>query len=78
MLLHGGGGHNSLNMLILLCRANGDNKHCRKLLQRALNSVTDWPESIVEAYVNFEREEGKKGLNIQFSLSIKDNVTQWF
>ncbi|XP_034337393.2 squamous cell carcinoma antigen recognized by T-cells 3 isoform X2 [Magallana gigas] len=39
-------------------RAYGDNKHCRKLLNRALNVVTDWPEAIVEAMINFEREEG--------------------
>lgn len=39
-------------------RSFGDHKHCRKILQRALNSVTDWPDYIVEAYVNFEREEG--------------------
>ncbi|XP_048775052.2 squamous cell carcinoma antigen recognized by T-cells 3-like [Ostrea edulis] len=39
-------------------RAYGDNKHCRKLLNRALNVVTDWPEGIVEAMINFEREEG--------------------
>ncbi|XP_046344381.2 squamous cell carcinoma antigen recognized by T-cells 3-like isoform X2 [Haliotis rufescens] len=39
-------------------RMCGDNKHCRRLLQKALNSVTDWPESITEAYINFEREEG--------------------
>ena len=39
-------------------RCYGDNKHCRKVLQRALNSVSDWPESIVEAFINFEREEG--------------------
>ena len=28
------------------------------MLGRALNSVTDWPEYIVDAYVMFEREEG--------------------
>ncbi|KAK6189074.1 hypothetical protein SNE40_005118 [Patella caerulea] len=39
-------------------RAYGDNMHCRKLLQKAVNSVTDWPESITQAYINFEREEG--------------------
>ncbi|CAC5388461.1 SART3 [Mytilus coruscus] len=44
--------------LCLFCRCYGDNKHCRKLLQRALNSVSDWPESIVDAFINFEREEG--------------------
>jgi len=43
----------------MLCtRAHGDVKHCRKLFQRILNSVSDWPESISEAYVQFEREEG--------------------
>lgn len=40
-------------------RVYGDSKHCRRVLQRALNSVTDWPESIVDAYINFERLEGK-------------------
>ena len=39
-------------------RAYGDHKHCRKILSRALNSVTDWPEYVVDAYVMFEREEG--------------------
>ncbi|OWF39137.1 squamous cell carcinoma antigen recognized by T-cells 3-like [Mizuhopecten yessoensis] len=39
-------------------RMYGNNKHCRRVLTRALNSVTDWPESVVEAYTNFEREEG--------------------
>jgi hypothetical protein len=43
-----------------LLRAYGDNKHCRKLLNRALNVVTDWPEGIVEAMINFEREEGQE------------------
>ncbi|KAL4224155.1 Squamous cell carcinoma antigen recognized by T-cells 3 [Mactra antiquata] len=39
-------------------RLYGDNKHCRRVLQKALNSVTDWPESIVDAYINFERING--------------------
>ncbi|XP_059162213.1 squamous cell carcinoma antigen recognized by T-cells 3-like [Physella acuta] len=39
-------------------RMYGDSKHCRRILQKALNSVTDWPESIIQAYINFEREEG--------------------
>ena len=42
-----------------VCRAYGNAKHCRKLFQRVLNSVSDWPESISEAYMQFEREEGK-------------------
>ncbi|KAI8782889.1 squamous cell carcinoma antigen recognized by T-cells 3-like isoform X3 [Biomphalaria glabrata] len=39
-------------------RMFGDSKHCRRILQKALNSVTDWPESITQAYIQFEREEG--------------------
>lgn len=30
----------------------------RKLYQRALASVKDWPESIANAWINFERDEG--------------------
>ena len=44
--------------LSFLYRAFGDHKHCRKILQRALNSVNDWPESICDTYISFEREEG--------------------
>ena len=39
-------------------RTFGDTKHCRKILQRAVNSASDWPESVCDALVNFEREEG--------------------
>ncbi|XP_072043836.1 LOW QUALITY PROTEIN: squamous cell carcinoma antigen recognized by T-cells 3-like [Amphiura filiformis] len=39
-------------------RTFGDNKHCRKILHRAVNSASDWPESVCDALVNFEREEG--------------------
>ncbi|KAK7506101.1 hypothetical protein BaRGS_00002823 [Batillaria attramentaria] len=39
-------------------RTFGDAKHCRRILQRALNSVTDWLECITQAYIDFEREEG--------------------
>lgn len=46
----------------IINRAYGDNKHCRKLLNRALNVVTDWPEAIVEAMINFEREEGMNAI----------------
>ena len=44
---------------LIFFRTYGDNKHCRRVLQRALNSVNDWPESIIDAYINFEREEGR-------------------
>lgn len=30
----------------------------RKLYQKALNSVKDWPESIANAWIDFERDEG--------------------
>jgi len=49
--------HTSFTVFIV-CRAHGNSKHCRKLFQRILNSVSDWPESISEAYIQFEREEG--------------------
>jgi len=39
-------------------RSFGDVKHCRKLFQKAVNSVSDWPESVFQAYISFEREEG--------------------
>ncbi|GFO32792.1 squamous cell carcinoma antigen recognized by t-cells 3 [Plakobranchus ocellatus] len=56
------GGHGAEAALWLqyyrLERMFGDVKHCRRILQKALNSVTDWPESITQAYINFEREEG--------------------
>lgn len=36
----------------------GDSKHCRKILHRAVNAVSDWPEQICEALLMFERVEG--------------------
>ncbi|XP_077995883.1 spliceosome associated factor 3, U4/U6 recycling protein-like [Glandiceps talaboti] len=39
-------------------RAYGDNKHCRKVLVKAVNSTSDWPELVCEALTNFERQEG--------------------
>jgi len=48
----------TFRLLYIIFRQFGDSKHCRKVLQRALNSVTDWPESVVDAYINFERLEG--------------------
>lgn len=45
--------------LHFVIRACGDAGHCRRILQQALNSVTDWPEYITKAYIDFEREEGK-------------------
>ncbi|KAJ8676580.1 hypothetical protein QAD02_012367 [Eretmocerus hayati] len=43
---------------ISLERCYGDTKHLRKLFQKALASVKDWPESIANAWLNFERDEG--------------------
>ncbi|XP_067938564.1 squamous cell carcinoma antigen recognized by T-cells 3-like [Watersipora subatra] len=39
-------------------RQYGDQKHCIKVLQRALKAVTDWPESLCSEYLRFVREEG--------------------
>ncbi|XP_066592775.1 squamous cell carcinoma antigen recognized by T-cells 3-like [Prorops nasuta] len=43
---------------ISLERCYGDTKHLRKLYQKALTSVKDWPESIANAWIDFERDEG--------------------
>ncbi|XP_054004935.1 squamous cell carcinoma antigen recognized by T-cells 3-like [Hylaeus anthracinus] len=43
---------------ISLERCYGDTKHLRKLYQKALTAVKDWPESIANAWINFERDEG--------------------
>ncbi|XP_076243028.1 spliceosome associated factor 3, U4/U6 recycling protein isoform X2 [Calliopsis andreniformis] len=43
---------------ISLERCYGDTKHLRKLYQKALNSVKDWPESIANSWLDFERDEG--------------------
>ena len=43
---------------MFVSRAHGNHKHCTKILQDAVNSVSDWPESLFEAYINYEREEG--------------------
>ena len=39
-------------------RCYGDTKHLRKLFQKALTSVKDWPESIANSWIDFERDEG--------------------
>lgn len=39
-------------------RLHGDSKHCRKILHRAVNAVSDWPEHVCETLVMFERLEG--------------------
>ena len=43
---------------ISLERCYGDTKHLRKLYQKALSSVKDWPESIATSWLDFERDEG--------------------
>ncbi|XP_070573008.1 squamous cell carcinoma antigen recognized by T-cells 3-like [Ptychodera flava] len=39
-------------------RAFGDIKHSRKVLIKAVQSSSDWPESVCEALLTLEREEG--------------------
>ncbi|XP_076749352.1 spliceosome associated factor 3, U4/U6 recycling protein [Xylocopa sonorina] len=43
---------------ISLEKCYGDTKHLRKLFQKALTSVKDWPESIATSWLDFERDEG--------------------
>ncbi|XP_043267085.1 squamous cell carcinoma antigen recognized by T-cells 3-like isoform X2 [Venturia canescens] len=43
---------------ISLEKCYGDTKHLRKLYQKALSAVKDWPESIVNSWIDFERDEG--------------------
>ncbi|KAK2180910.1 hypothetical protein NP493_420g02015 [Ridgeia piscesae] len=54
---HGSEAHMWLEFFSLE-RSHGNHKHCTKILQDAVNSVSDWPESLFEAYINYEREEG--------------------
>lgn len=46
------------SLISLILRAFGDSKHLRRLFARALTSTQDWPESIGNAWLNFERDEG--------------------
>ncbi|XP_078586646.1 spliceosome associated factor 3, U4/U6 recycling protein-like isoform X1 [Branchiostoma floridae x Branchiostoma japonicum] len=39
-------------------RSYGDVERSRKVLQKAVSKASDWPESVCEALINFEREEG--------------------
>ncbi|XP_011296923.1 squamous cell carcinoma antigen recognized by T-cells 3 [Fopius arisanus] len=39
-------------------KCHGDTKHLRKLYQKALAAVKDWPESIANSWIDFERDEG--------------------
>ncbi|XP_071561281.1 squamous cell carcinoma antigen recognized by T-cells 3 [Temnothorax nylanderi] len=43
---------------IVLERCYGDSKHLRKLYQKALSSTQDWPESIANSWIDFERDKG--------------------
>ncbi|XP_011641239.1 squamous cell carcinoma antigen recognized by T-cells 3-like [Pogonomyrmex barbatus] len=43
---------------IVLEKCYGDTKHLRKLYQKALNSTQDWPESIANSWIDFERDKG--------------------
>lgn len=43
---------------IVLEKCYGDSKHLRKLYQKALSSTQDWPESIANSWIDFERDKG--------------------
>lgn len=57
-------------------RCYGDTKHLRKLFQKALTSVKDWPESIANAWINFERDEGTLEQMEQCELKTKLKLQQ--
>ncbi|XP_058789545.1 squamous cell carcinoma antigen recognized by T-cells 3-like [Phymastichus coffea] len=59
---------------ISLEKCYGDTKHLRKLFQKALTSVKDWPESITNAWINFERDEGTLEQMEQCELKIKEKL----
>lgn len=52
--------------MYVINRVYGDNKYCRKLLNRAFNVVIDWLEVIVEVMINFEREEGMNVIYLKY------------
>lgn len=52
--------------MYIINRVYGDNKYCRKLLNRAFNVVIDWLEVIVEVMINFEREEGMNVIYLKY------------
>ncbi|KAL0105947.1 hypothetical protein PUN28_015987 [Cardiocondyla obscurior] len=43
---------------IVLEKCYGDSKHLRKLYQKALSSTQDWPETIANSWLDFERDKG--------------------
>lgn len=52
--------------MYVINRVYGDNKYCRKLLNRVFNVVIDWLEVIVEVMINFEREEGMNVIYLKY------------
>lgn len=52
--------------MYVINRVYGDNKYCRKLLNRVFNVVIDWLEIIVEVMINFEREEGMNVIYLKY------------
>lgn len=52
--------------MYVINRVYGDNKYCRKLLNRVFNVVIDWLEVIVEVMINFEREEGMNVIYLEY------------
>lgn len=43
---------------LLYYRQYGDQKHVRKVFSRALNATRDWPESIGQSWLSYERDQG--------------------
>ncbi|XP_063223393.1 squamous cell carcinoma antigen recognized by T-cells 3-like isoform X2 [Bacillus rossius redtenbacheri] len=49
-------------------RRYGDSKHLRRIFTRAVKAVEDFPESIAQAWANFERDEGTL-LSYEFAVN---------
>lgn len=58
--------------MYVINRVYGDNKYCRKLLNRVFNVVIDWLEVIVEVMINFEREEGMNVIYLKYLFIFLD------
>lgn len=50
--------------LLALEQQFGDDKHVRKMYQRALTSTKDWPQSIVQSWICYERQFGSSDSSI--------------
>ncbi|CAG2170287.1 unnamed protein product [Oppiella nova] len=55
-------------------RLFGDDKHYRKVLMRGLTTSTDWPESVGQILLEYEREEGVSIESFDEAMNKYENV----